>query len=63
MTEADIETESRSIPDGGEHTRAVVSFEVPEEIVDEVRDEHGEIDRDALSDRIVPAPLVDGESV
>jgi hypothetical protein len=42
---------------------AVVRFELPERVVKEIRDQYGGLDRDAVSDRILAVPLVDGEAV
>ena len=51
-------------PDGEKGwTEAVVRFELPDEIVEEIREQHGDLDRDTVSDRITPVPTVDGERV
>jgi len=42
---------------------AVVRFELPEPVVEQTRDQHGDFDPDAVSDRILAVPLVDGEAV
>lgn len=44
-------------------TAVAVKFELPEPVVEEIRDQHGGLDRDAVSDRILAVPLVDGEAV
>jgi hypothetical protein len=44
-------------------SNVVVRFELPESVVEEIRDQHGDLDPDAVSDRIVPVPVVDGEAV
>lgn len=56
-----VETRPRPADDA---TQAVVRFELPAEVVEEVRAEcDGDLDRDEISDRIVPVPLADGEPV
>ena len=42
---------------------AVVRFALPEPVVKDIRDQHGDLDPDAASDRILAVPLVDGEAV
>jgi len=49
--------------DRGPDEVVVVEFELPGRIAEAARDETGEIDPDAVSDRIAVRPLADGEPV
>ncbi|WP_066417034.1 hypothetical protein [Halorubrum aethiopicum] len=60
MNETATRVETRESAD---RTTAVVEFELPEGVVEEILDERDDLDRDAVSDRIEPVPLVDGERV
>lgn len=62
MTDAEISTR-RIDRDGHQAAEVVVRFELPEQVAEDVVDEHGELDRDGVSDRIRIAPTVDGEPV
>jgi len=62
MTQTDITLAERNIG-GRARKTAVVEFELPDAVAEEVRDECGDLDKDAISDRIAPLPLVDGSPV
>lgn len=57
--------ETREVPSAGgrTETEAVVRVELPVDVVDEIREKHGELDPDAVSDRIAVAPYVDDDPV
>jgi len=48
---------------GEDGMRVVVDLDLPEAVVEECRDEDGEIDPDEVSDRLILRPTHDGEPV
>jgi hypothetical protein len=65
MTDTTIEIDTREVQRDEKTTavEAVIRFELPEAVVEDVRETAGDLDRDEISDRITVAPVVDGEPV
>lgn len=65
MTDPTLEIDTREVQQQDDVTavEAVIRFELPEAVVEDVREASGGLDRDEISDRIKIVPAVDGEAV
>lgn len=64
-TDTTLEIDTREVQQQDDMTavEAVIRFELPEAVVDDVREASGDLDRDEISDRIRVVPTVDDEPV
>jgi len=60
---ANAETRIVPVPGVGDRAEVLVEVEMPAGIVDECRDDDGNVDKDLISDRIGVVPTVDGRPV